>query len=206
MGDTWRTAAGAAVATPLVDVQNAALVHDYEAEGRLVYLKDLNFDVQGRPVILYLASGGYAPGPASGPRQWFNGRWTGDAWRIRPAFESDHNYDYGPLYVEGDRWQIIAPSEPGPQPWGTGGELALWESDDAGASWRRTRQLTHDSKYNHTYPRRPVDAQREFCALWADGDPLAPSESQLYFSDSAGNVRRLPTTMDGEFATPRLSP
>ena len=44
MGATWRTAGGDVVATPLTESRNAALVHDYEAEQRLVYLKDLNFD------------------------------------------------------------------------------------------------------------------------------------------------------------------
>lgn len=207
MGATWRAVAGEVVSTPIATVRNAALVHDYEAEGRLVYLKDLNFDAQGRPVILYLTSGGYAPGPAAGPRQWFTAHWIGEAWRIRPFATTDHNYDYGPLYVEGDRWRIIAPTEPGPQPYGTGGEMVIWESDDQGAAWRQVKQLTHDSEFNHTYARRPVEAHRQFSALWADGNPLAPSESRLYFTDAAGSaVWRLPERMDGEFVVPEKLP
>lgn len=203
VGATWRTAAGEPVETPLAEPHNAALVRDYEAEGKLVYLKDLAFDAAGRPVILYLTTGGYAPGPASGPREWFTAHWLGDRWQVLPFATSDHNYDYGPLYVEGDRWRIIAPTEPGPQPHGTGGDLVLWTSGDEGQSWQRVKQLTAGGEFNHTYPRRPVDAHPQFYALWADGNPLEPSESRLYFTDREGSrIWRLPATMTEDFATP----
>jgi hypothetical protein len=178
MGETWHTADGTAVTPPLVEKHNTALVHDYQAEGRLAYLKDLNFDAEGRPIILYLTTSGYAPGPASGERAWFTAHWTGDAWRIRPFATSDHNYDYGSLYVEEHQWRIIAPTEPGPQPHGAGGELVLWSSNDEGATWTKVRQLTPDSVYNHTYPRRPLSAHSQFYALWADGDVHERSPSR----------------------------
>lgn len=207
MGATWRTAAGEPVETPLIEPHNAALVHDYEAEGRLVYLKDLGFDAAGRPVILYLTTGGYAPGPASGKREWYTAHWLGDQWRIRPFATSDHNYDYGPLYVEEDGWRVIAPTEPGPQPHGTGGDMVLWTSDDEGASWRRVKQLTAGGEFNHAYARRPVDAHPQFYALWADGNPHEKSESRLYFTDRDGSgVWRLPATMTEEFAAPEVAP
>jgi hypothetical protein len=203
MGAAWTTAAGDAVETPLADVTNAALVHDYAAEGLLVYLKDVNFDDLGRPIILYLTTGGYAPGPSSGKRQWFTAHWTGNEWRIRPFTDSDHNYDYGSLYVEEGLWRIIAPTEPGPQPWGAGGEMALWESRDEGASWRRVKAITSASKFNHTYARRPVDAHPQFYALWADGSPLEPSESRLYFTNREGSrVWRLPVQMQYDQESP----
>ena len=56
------------ISLPLDDPQNDALVFDYEAEGRLVYVKDLAFDAGGRPIVLHLTSGGAEPGPANGPR------------------------------------------------------------------------------------------------------------------------------------------
>ncbi len=68
MGKTWCTAAGKMIVTPITGKRNDALVFNYEAERRLVYLKDLNFDRDGRPIILYLTSAGYEPGPVSGPR------------------------------------------------------------------------------------------------------------------------------------------
>jgi hypothetical protein len=206
MGTTWRTAAGKVVKTPLTDVHNDALLEDFEAEGKLVYLKDINFDISGRPVILYLTSDSYAPGPAAGTRQWFTERWTGENWVRQPFTTSDHNYDYGSLYIEGNLWRIIAPTEPGPQPWTTGGEMVMWTSRDEGRSWTKSKQLTHNSKINHTYARRPLNAHPQFYALWADGNPLAPSESRLYFTNRDGNhVWRLPVQMDGDFSAPKVA-
>jgi hypothetical protein len=202
-GATWRSAAGEVMATPITEVKNAALVHNYEAEGQLVYLKDINFDAAGRPVILYLTSKGYAPGPKAGERAWWTARWTGHDWRIRPFTTSDHNYDYGPLYVEDGEWRVIAPTEPGPQPWSTGGEMVLWRSTNNGQSWTRVRQLTSGSARNHTYARRPLNAHPDFYVLWADGNALERSESLLYFADRQGTrVWRLPSKMAGEVAQP----
>lgn len=203
MGKTWHTAAGKVVATPLTEIHNDALVFDYEAEHRLVYLKDINFDAAGRPVFLYLTSDNYAPGPASGPREWFTAHWTGDSWQRHAFATTDHNYDFGSLYIENSLWRIIAPTEPGPQPYGAGGEMVMWTSRDEGRAWTKEKQLTQGSKLNHTYARRPADAQRRFYALWADGNPLERSESRLYFTDLKGShVWRLPFRMDGEFAKP----
>ena len=131
--------------------------------------------------------------------------WTGDSWQQRAFTTSDHNYDFGSLYIEDELWRIIAPTEPGPQPYGAGGEMVMWTSRDEGQTWSKLKQLTHDSKHNHTYPRRPVDTQPQFYALWADGNPLERSESHLYFTDREGShVWRLPALMKSEFATPEV--
>jgi len=63
----------------------------------------------------------------------------------------------------------------------------LWTSRDEGATWQRTRQVTDGSKFNHSYARRPMNAHPDFYAFWADGDPLKPSESSLYFINRAGS-------------------
>jgi hypothetical protein len=68
------------------------------------------------------------------------------------------------------------------------------------------KQLTHDSPYNHTFVRRPVNAHPGFYAFWADGDARKPSDSRLYFCTKAGEVYRLPPHMDGDFAKPELVP
>lgn len=202
-GQSWHAADGSAVVVPLTEPQNPALIHDYEKEGLLVYLKDIRFDIAGHPVILFITSKGFEAGPKNDPRTWTTARWTGQDWTIRPAFVSDNNYDMGSLYLEADGiWRIIAPTETGPQPYNPGGEIAMWCSDDQGATWKKIAQLTKDSPFNHTYAREPVDAHDDFYALWADGHGRQPSESSIYFCDRAGNVYRLPRVMAAEFVKP----
>lgn len=70
MGRTWRTVHGKDISIPLVGVHNESLVRDYKAEGLLVYLMDLNYDAQGRPVTLFLTSRGAAAGAQSDPCTW----------------------------------------------------------------------------------------------------------------------------------------
>lgn len=205
-GKTWRTAAGEVAKTPITDVRNPALVRDYQSEKLLVYLKDLQFDADGRPVILYLTSKGHKSGPANNPRAWHTARWTGAKWEIRPFINSDNNYDHGSLYVEADgTWRVIAPAVPGPQRYNPGGEVAMWTSRDQGQTWTQVKQLTRGSGRNHTYVRRPLDAHPDFYALWADGDARQPSESNLYFTNKNGDhVWKLPTAMTGSSARPGI--
>jgi len=202
-GETWRAVDGVAVDTPMTDPHCAALIHDYQAAGKLVYLKDITFDRRGRPVILVVVSNDFAPGPTGDPRVWTIVRWMDDRWGFTDVTTSSHNYDTGSLHVDGDDWRIIAPTEPGPQPIGTGGEMALWRSDDDGATWRRQRDVTTASERNHSYARLPGDAHPDFFAFWADGNPDEPSPSRLYFTDIDGErLWRLPERMDGEEAAP----
>jgi len=205
LGKTWRTADGRDLTLPLTDPDNPALVHDYQKESLNVYLKDIRFDMQENPVILFLTSKGYESGPKNDPRTWTTARWTGKNWQIRPAFVSDNNYDMGSLYIEEDTtWRIIGPTETGPQPYNPGGEIAMWASKDLGKSWRKIKQLTNNSPFNHTYVRRPVDAHPDFYAIWADGHGRKPSQSSLYFCDKQGNVRVLPREMPEGFVKPEL--
>lgn len=203
-GETWTNVEGEPLTLPLTDVRNPALVHDYAAEKLNVYLKDLAFDSAGHPVILYVTSRGYESGPKNDPRTWRTARWTGTAWDIQGDITSDNNYDTGALYLESNTfWRLIAPTAPGPQPYNPGGEVVMWASENQGRSWRRVRQLTHDSPFNHTYVRRPVDAHPDFYAFWADGNPRKLSESRLYFCDRSGeHVRRLPAVMHSDYARP----
>ncbi len=203
-GQTWRNAGGEPVKLPLTGTNNPALAYDSRAEGRLAYLKDVNFDSNGHPVILFLTSKGFEPGPANGPRQWQTLRWSGKDWVRRPFTTSGNNYDHGSLYIEPDgTWRVIAPTELGPQPYNPGGEMVMWTSTDEGQTWTRVKQLTRNSPRNHTYARRPLNAHPDFYALWADGHGREPSESSLYFTNQRGDhVWRLPARMEGEFASP----
>jgi len=204
-GETWKSVDGTALQLPLTDVSSPALVHNYEAEGLNVYLKDIRFDSEGRPVILYITSKGYEAGPANDPRTWTTARWNGHRWEIRNAMKSDNNYDMGSLYLEDDgTWRIIGPTETGPQPYNPGGEMAIWVSNDRGNHWEKIKQLTLGSERNHTYARHPVNAHAGFYAFWADGHGRRPSISDLYFCDRSGNVRSLPRLMTEDHEVPRL--
>jgi putative BNR repeat neuraminidase len=203
LGETWTTVDGTVVETPMIDPSYPARVYDFSSENRLVYMKDIGFSKEGHPVILTVVSHDFKPGPNGDPRVWTLACWTGSEWELREVTTSTHNYDMGSLFIEGDEWRIIAPTEPGPQHWGTGGEMALWISDDEGRSWRKERDITTGSILNHAYARRPVNAHPDFYAFWADGNPDEPTESRLYFTNRDGTrVRTLPYDMDGETGIP----
>ena len=106
------------------------------------------------------------------------------------------------MWIDGDEWTIIAPTEPGPQRWGTGGEMAMWKSQDDGITWVKEKNLTFDSPRNHGYARRPLNANNGFYAFWADGNPEKLSKSCLYFCDKQGHVFRMPYDMNGEWEVP----
>ncbi|MFW5835477.1 MAG: BNR-4 repeat-containing protein, partial [bacterium] len=113
-GETWTTIDGQELSLPLDNRDNPALVVDYEAEGRNAYITKLLYDDDGNPVILVVTSDGYMPGPQNDPRKWELIRWTGEEWITTEITTSDHNYDMGSLYIDGDRWTIIGPTLQGP--------------------------------------------------------------------------------------------
>lgn len=201
-GKTWRTAEGERLDLPLKQSANPALIHDYEKEGLLVYLKDIVFDTQNRPIILFVTARSYHSGPSGGPRTWRIARWSGKQWMLHDITTSDSNYDMGSLYVEKGVLKVIAPTDPGPQAYNPGGEVAIWTSHDEGGTWKRMAQLTQGSETNHSYVRRPVDAHPGFYAMWADGHGREPSPSRLYFCNRDGEVFMMPTEIDGDQADP----
>jgi hypothetical protein len=204
-GKTWQTASGESLKLPLTEAHNPALVHDYQADKLLVYTKDMKFDPKGFPVLLYSTSRGFEPGPENGDRMQKVARWNGSKWDIHDITKTDHNYDSASISFDEDgAWRVIAATEPGPQPYGTGGELVVWTSGDEGATWRKEKQLTNGSKLNQSYARRPVNAHPDFFSLWADGDARKPSESHIYFCNAKGDVFQLPTKMQGNTARPTL--
>ena len=204
-GKTWTTVNGKPITTPLNDIHTEALIKDFETEKKLVYLNDVNFDKEGNPVILAVISNDFQPGPKGNPREWTIMHWKNGQWNFSTICTSTHNYDMGSLYTEDDRWKVIGPTEAGPQLYGTGGEMALWESRDEGKSWRKTQTLTQHSVRNHSYARRPLNAHADFYALWADGNADKLSESHLYFCNKKGDkVWMLPYTMKRAEEKPKL--
>jgi hypothetical protein len=204
-GDTWQSVDGLSLTPPLTKVDGPAQVVDYASQGLNVYLKDMGFDHQGFPVLLYVTSRGHEPGPPNDPRHFRITRWDGQGWQTSTVCTTDHNYDMGSLYLGKDGWSVRVPSLPGPQPHQGGGELMTLESHDRGQTWTTTKQITRDSTRNHNYARRPIGAKDPFYVFWADGDPTQLGPSFLYFADSAGErVWRLPQQMDSEWAAPEL--
>jgi hypothetical protein len=202
-GQTWTTADGKILTLPLASVKNEALVRDLVAMKRTMYTCDLNFDKNGNPALLYVRSALGKPGPAGDPREWVITHWTGKEWVDRIITKSTHNYDMGSLYIDGPTWRIIAPTLEGPDKWGTGGEMALWISQDDGTTWKMEHQITKGSTSNHSYARRPQNAANPFFAYWADGDTKKLGRSHLYFTDSTGQeVWQLPYEMSTETASP----
>jgi hypothetical protein len=201
-GATWTTADGQKLDVPLKEAASPALAYDAEAEKRLVYLKDIQFDADQHPVLLVVTSEYHMPDGK--PRQWLIAHWSGTQWKLKPVTTSDHNYDFGQLYIEDQTtWRLIAPTDPGAQPNMTGGDIVMWLGQDQGTTWSRHKTLTRDTKRNHNFVRQPIDAQDDFYALWADGDAGELSESNLYFTNKSGDaVWRLPARMDSDIVRP----
>lgn len=191
-GKTWTDVEGNPIELPVREESSPARLVDYHSQEKNVYLKDVNFDADGNPVALYLTSGGHEPGPDNDPRQWQVIHWDGQAWQKHPVCHSDHNYDMGSLFIEGNLWWVVAPTDPGPQPFGGGGEIVLWQSEDQGAHWQRIQTLTQQSPRNHNYVRRVVGGKAPFHYFWADGNPDSLSRSVLYFGDLRGAFQAMP--------------
>jgi hypothetical protein len=199
LGKSWIDVEGNKLELPLNKRETSARAIDYQSQQKNVYLKDMGFDSKGNPVCLYIRSSGYKPGPESGPYEWCITKWEDRRWQTKVVTTSNHNYDMGSIFIEGNVWKIVGPTEDGPQKHGEGGELAVWESTDSGNSWEMVRQLTENSELNHGYVRRPLDYKAPFCFFWADGNPHQFSPSHLYFGDFDGNIWKLPYKMTEEF-------
>lgn len=203
-GQSWTTADGTSVKVPVTDRYSNCLVRDYQItdETHNCYIKDLNFDAAGNPIILYVTSRNHTTGPDGGTRLWHVIHWTGTTWDESVITTSTHCYDSGSLWVEGGDWVVIAPTNPGPQYWGAGGEVVRWRSSDQGRTWVKEAELTSGSTNNQTYMRRPWGAHDGFYCFWADGNPDKITRSYLYFCTKDGTVYRMPYDMDSEWAKP----
>ena len=203
LGRTWKTIDNKTIEIPVTDVKSDGLVKDYEAEGKLVFISDLNFDKNGNPVILIILARDFRPGPNGGPREWMVVRRKDNKWNFSKVCESDHNFDMGSLYINSNEWKIIGTSEPGPQKYGSGGEIAIWISRNEGANWEKVSNLTNNSINNNSFVRRPVNENNDFYAFWTDGNADRISPSSLYFTnDRCNRVWVLPSEMKKSLEKP----
>ncbi|MGN0188068.1 MAG: BNR-4 repeat-containing protein [Candidatus Cryptobacteroides sp.] len=204
LGHTWTTADGSPVEVPVTQWDSNCLVRDYQNTDQThnCYIKDLNFDPSGNPVILYVTSHNHKTGPEGGTRMWHTLHWTGTQWEESIITTSTHCYDSGSLWIEGQDWVVIAPTDAGPTYWGAGGEVVKWRSSDQGETWVREKNLTYGSALNNTYMRRPWNCADGFYSFWADGDPDRFTRSSLYFCDKSGKVWRMPYSFTSEWTDP----
>jgi len=202
-GKTWTKVDGTPLTVPVTEVNGEAQIREFFSKGQNVYLHDVAFDENGNPMILYLYGNRHEPGPVNGLKQWAVTYWDGKEWINRDITTSDHNYDAGSIWATENKWVVIGPTENSPQPWGGGGEIVIWESSDKGKTWKRTKQITHNSPRNHNYVRKVVNGVDPFMYFWADGNPDQPSISLMYFGDSQGNVWQLPYTMTEDSQKPQ---
>ena len=201
-GKTWTTVDGTELKLPLLLKTNPARVVDYASERKNVYLKDMGFDAQGNPVCLYIRSNGHEPGPKSATYEWCITKWDDMEWKTIAVTTSDHNYDMGSLFIAEKEWNIVGPTEKGPQEWGVGGELAIWQSINKGETWKRIKTLTQNSELSHSYVRRVVNFKDPFSFFWADGHSHDFSKSELYFGGFDGNIWKLPYRMYNDYEKP----
>jgi hypothetical protein len=201
---TWRSGDGKVIQIPLNLIHNEALVRDFETEKKHVYIKDINIDATGNPVILILISNDYRPGPGGDPRDLIIVHRKENKWMFTKICELFHNYSMGSVFIKENEWTVIAPTSPGPKKYGTGGEMVKWVSTDQGNSWKMSAEITKNSEFNGTFARRPVNASKSFYSFWCDGDPEKRSESRLYFTDeSCRNIWVLPYNMERDLERPK---
>lgn len=204
-GKTWTKADGSPVSLPVTEADDETLVREFLSKNQHCYVKDMTFDEKGNPMLLYLygTGRGAALDAGWGMKTWAVLYWNGKEWENHDITTSDHNWDMGSIWTTNGKWSVIAPTDPGPQTWHTGGELVLWESTDNGNTWKRTKQVTKNSPRNHTYARKVINGVDPFMYFWADGNADEPSISKLYFGDSKGNVWQLPYTMTKDTQKPQ---
>ncbi len=202
-GKTWKSIDGKIITTPLTEVVNDALIKDYSREKKLVYINDLNFDSHGNPVILAIISSGYIPGQSGEPRDLVVIRWKENKWVFSKVSSVDHNFDICPIYISKDEWRIIAPTGAGVQKDVTGGEMEIWVSHNEGDDWEKSLEVTKNSTSNNSFPRRPLNTNKEFFAYWVDGNAENISQSMLYFTNEKCNkVWVLPYNMKKDSERP----
>lgn len=200
-GQTWLDVLGNDVSIPLKSVDSQGFVG-----AGTVKILDLAFQSDGKPVILYVKKQ-TVPQPegsaSSNPPflySWKIAIWNGVSWTMNSITQSDSLQEFGSLYIDSDGvWRMIGGdgiSESGDV---VGGLINLWTSSDCGVTWKRCKRLSTRTGVNSYTTRKPVNAEDDFYALWTDSQDVPQKSSNLYMSNSSGEVFQLPRRMDEDW-------
>lgn len=190
-GRTWLRSDGSEYDLP-IDEEHAELLYDSGTRG--VWIKDIQIDPAGNPLILFLE------GEVETFHAWWKvARVTPDGWQIVDVTESDHMYDTGAIMVFGEGDIRIWGASGDNQPHEDGGEIEEWRSTDGGATWEMTRALTSGSRYSHNHAKPVMGHQRgpgDVRAIWSYGDSRKPPETEdvrlYYIGDGMDEGREIP--------------
>lgn len=171
-GRTWHRSDGSDYSLPIGEDTAEKL---YDCGQRGVWLKDIQLDAAGRPLILFLDAE-----VETFASRWLVLRQTEAGWRTSEIGVSDHMYDDGGLvYLGEDDIRVYAPTT-AVQPREDGGEIEEWQSVDGGVTWANTRHLTAGSLYSHNnvkvvfgHELSPGDLR----VVWSYGDSNYPPET-----------------------------
>lgn len=176
-GRTWQRSDGSPYDLPVREA-DAEKLYDSGESG--VWLKDIQLDSDGRPLILFIDAN-----PFTYVSHWKCGRLRGDGWRFSDIAVGDHMYDDGGMVIEDGSVTVYAPTTPS-QPREDGGEIDVWRSADGDAPWERCDPLTVGSDLSHNnvkvvfnHRTGPGDMQ----VIWSYGDSVSPPstrESRLF--------------------------
>lgn len=203
-GKTWKTTDNNQAIIPLSKIDNEALICDFISEKIRVFLLDMDFDSDGYPVLLVITSRNSDP-----VENQFDGTLgivhrVNNSWDLVEICDADNINDSGTLSTQSGYWEVLASAGHTGKKGVAGGEITRWISKNEGLNWIKDRDVTYNSQYPNSFVRRPLNARKDFHAIWADGDPEKISESKLYFTNSEGNkVWVLPYEMVSDFKRPQ---
>ncbi len=190
-GRVWRRSDGSAYDLPIAEDDAEKL---YDSGTRGVWIKDIQMDPAGNPMILFLE------GEVETFHAWWKiARVVPGGWEIVDVTESDHMYDAGAIMVFGEGDIRIWGASGDNQPHEDGGEIEQWRSADGGGTWTFSRRLTDGSRYSHNHV-KPVmghrDGPGDVRALWSYGDSRKPPETEdvrlYYIGDGMDQGREIP--------------
>ncbi len=179
-GDSWHRSDGTPYRLP-IDQTQAEEIYDSGEHG--VWLKDMQIDPYGKPLILLLDAD-----CATYASRWKVTRRTEGGWKVADVAESDHMYDNGAMVVVGEKDYRLYGATTTSQPYEDGGLIDEWQSVDGGATWKRLRTLTPDSPLSHNHVKAVVGGTPEFRVFWSYGDSVSPPKTrdvQMYFFGEA---------------------